>query len=52
MRWSAADAPETEWTGLARARRALDEIRAGEAFDPELINEIEIYLQGFDVPAG
>jgi len=52
MRWSAADVPETEWTGLASARRALDEIRAGEAFDPELINEIEIYLQGFDVPAG
>jgi len=52
MRWSAADTPETEWTGLARARRALDEIRAGEAFDPELINEIEIYLQEFDVPAG
>ena len=52
MRWSAADTPETEWTGLASARRALDEIRAGEAFDPELINEIEIYLQEFDVPAG
>lgn len=51
-RWSAPDVPETEWTGVDRSRRALSEIRAGGAVRVELVDEIEAYLQGFDIPTG
>lgn len=49
-RWSAPDVPETEWTGVDRSRRALSEMRAGRAISVELVDEIEAYLQGFDIP--
>jgi exodeoxyribonuclease-1 len=51
-RWSAADVPQTEWTGVARSRRALFQMRAGGAVHLELVDEIEAYLQGFDIPTG
>lgn len=49
-RWSAPDVPETEWTSVDRSRRALSEMRAGGAVSVELVDEIEAYLQGFDIP--
>jgi exodeoxyribonuclease-1 len=51
-RWSAPDVPETEWTSVDRSRRALSEMRAGGAVRVELVDEIEAYLQGFDIPTG
>jgi exodeoxyribonuclease-1 len=51
-RWSAPDVPETEWTSVDRSRRALSEMRAGGAISVELVDEIEAYLQGFDIPTG
>jgi len=51
-RWSAPDVPETEWTTVDKSRRALSEIRAGGAVHGELVDEIEAYLQGFDIPTG
>jgi len=51
-RWSAPDAPDTEWTTLAKARQALDQIRAKAAADTELLSEIEAYLEQFSVAAG
>jgi exodeoxyribonuclease I len=51
-RWSAPDVPETEWTSVDRARRALSEMRAGGSVSVELVDEIEAYLQGFDIPTG
>ncbi|WP_323037739.1 exonuclease domain-containing protein [Pararhodobacter sp.] len=50
-RWSAPDAPETEWMTIGNAWRALDEIRGNEGLDQALICEIEVYLQGFDIKA-
>jgi exodeoxyribonuclease-1 len=50
-RWSAPDAPETEWMTAGKAQRALDEIRADEGLDAALIGEIDSYLQGFDTIA-
>lgn len=43
-RWSAADAPEIEWTGKHRARAALAEMRGNGGVDPGLVDEIEAYL--------
>jgi len=50
-RWSAPDAPETEWMTANKARRALDEIRLNDGLNEALIGEIEAYLQGFDIKA-
>ena len=50
-RWSAPDAPETEWMTTDKARRALDEIRGKEGLDASLVAEIAAYLQGFDIIA-
>jgi exodeoxyribonuclease I len=50
-RWSAPDAPETEWMTIASARRAVDELRGNDGVDQALIGEIEVYLQGFDIKA-
>lgn len=46
-RWSAPNEPDIEWTGLAKAREALDELRAKAGVDPELVGEIEAYLLQF-----
>ncbi|WP_210879909.1 exonuclease domain-containing protein [Roseovarius autotrophicus] len=43
-RWSAADAPEIEWTGKHRARAALAEMRGNGEVDQGLVDEIEAYL--------
>lgn len=51
-RWSAPDVPDTEWTSVDRARRALSEMRSGGTVSVELVDEIEAYLQGFDIPTG
>ena len=48
-RWSAPDAPETEWMTADKARRALEEIRGSDGLDQTLISEIEVYLQRLDV---
>jgi exodeoxyribonuclease-1 len=50
-RWSAPDAPETEWMTADKAQRALDEIRGKEGLDASLVAEIAAYLQGFDIIA-
>jgi exodeoxyribonuclease-1 len=50
-RWSAPDAPETEWMTAGKARRALDEICGNDGLDQALIGEIEVYLQRFDIKA-
>jgi exodeoxyribonuclease-1 len=50
-RWSAPDAPETEWMTADKAQRALDEIRGKDGLDASLVAEIEAYLQGFDITA-
>jgi len=50
-RWSAPDAPETEWMTADKARRALDEILGNDGLDQALIGEIEVYLQRFDIKA-
>lgn len=47
-RWSAPNAPDIEWTGLAKARDALGELRAKAGIDQELIGEIDAYLQRFE----
>jgi exodeoxyribonuclease-1 len=47
-RWSAPDAPDAEWTTLAKARQALDQIRAKAEVDPDLLSEIETYLREFE----
>lgn len=52
QRWSAPDAPETEWTSVERSKTELSNIRAGAAINAELLDEIEAYLKGFDVPNG
>jgi exodeoxyribonuclease-1 len=49
-RWSAADAPEIEWLTAERSRRAITEMRSGGGVDPRLIDEIEVYMQGFGIP--
>lgn len=49
-RWSAPDAPDTEWTTMHRARTALDEMRVDDGFDQALATEIATYLQRFDPP--
>jgi exodeoxyribonuclease-1 len=50
-RWSAPDAPETEWMTADKARRAIDELRGNDGLDQALIGEIEVYLQSFDIKA-
>ena len=50
-RWSAPDAPETEWMTADKAWRALDEIRGNDGLDASLVAEIAAYLQGFDIIA-
>lgn len=49
-RWSAPNASEIEWTSLAKARGALVELREKAGGVPELLGEIEVYLQGFERP--
>jgi exodeoxyribonuclease-1 len=49
-RWSAPDAPDTEWTTMHRARTALDEMRVDDGLDQALATEIATYLQRFDPP--
>ena len=51
-RWSAADAPETEWTSGNRARAALDEMRGNGEIDQALVSEIEVFLQTFNTARG
>jgi exodeoxyribonuclease-1 len=46
-RWSAPDEPGIEWTGLTRARAALADLRGRASVDPELLGDIDAYLQGF-----
>ena len=48
-RWSAPDVPENQWTSKNRARAALEEMRGDGRIDSGLIDEIEAYMQGFDV---
>lgn len=50
-RWSAPDAPETEWMTAGKAQSALDEIRGKDGLDASLVAEIAAYLQGFDIIA-
>lgn len=50
-RWSAPDAPETEWMTADKAQRALDEIRGKKGLDASLVAEIAAYLKGFDILA-
>ena len=50
-RWSAPDAPETEWMTAGKAQRALDEIRGKDGLDQAMVAEIAAYLQGFDIIA-
>jgi len=47
-RWSAPDAPATEWMTKSKAQRALDEMRADEGMDQTLTIEIAAYLERFD----
>jgi len=49
-RWSAPDAPETEWMTRAAAQRALEELRADGVVDEGLIAEIAGYLMRFETP--
>jgi exodeoxyribonuclease I len=48
-RWSAPDAPETEWMTAGKAQRGLDEIRGKDGLDQALVAEIAAYLQGFEL---
>lgn len=48
-RWSAADAPEIEWTGKHRANAAVVQMRANGGVDLGLVDEIESFLQDFVV---
>ncbi|ODT57897.1 MULTISPECIES: exonuclease domain-containing protein [Paracoccus] len=47
-RWSAPNAPDIEWTGLAKAQDALGELRAKAGVDQGLVGEIEAYLKRFE----
>jgi len=47
-RWSAPDAPETEWMTVEKFRRTLGEIRTDGGLDQAMIGEIEAYLQAFE----
>lgn len=47
--WSAADAPEIEWTGKHRALAALVQMRANGGVDLTLMDEIEAYLLRFQL---
>jgi len=46
-RWSAPDAPGTEWTTLAAAQRMLEEVRAASHVDQTLVSEVGDYLSRF-----
>ncbi len=46
-RWSAPDAPGTEWTTLAAAQRMLEEVRAASHVDQTLASEVGDYLSRF-----
>jgi exodeoxyribonuclease-1 len=46
-RWSAPDAPGTEWTTLAAAQRMLEELRAASHVDQTLASEVGDYLSRF-----
>lgn len=50
-RWSAPDAPETEWMTVGKTQRALEEIRGKEELDASLVAEIAAYLQSFGIMA-
>jgi exodeoxyribonuclease-1 len=50
-RWSAPDAPETEWMTIASARSAIDELLGKDGLDASLVAEIAAYLQGIDITA-
>uniref|UniRef100_UPI004047400F exonuclease domain-containing protein n=1 Tax=Yoonia sp. TaxID=2212373 RepID=UPI004047400F len=46
-RWSAPNEPDIEWTGLAKARDALGELRTKAGVDPDLMDGIDAYLLQF-----
>ena len=48
-RWFAPNAPDIEWTGLAKAQAALGELRAKAGVDQGLVGEIEAYLKRFEL---
>ena len=47
-RWSSPVSENVEWTGLAKAHQALADMRVKEAANPEVIDEIAVYLQRFE----
>jgi exodeoxyribonuclease I len=47
-RWLADDAPAMEWMTVDKAKQALEEIRAHADLEDVLINEIDIFLHGFE----
>lgn len=47
-RWSAVDAPETEWMTLGKSLCAIAEMRASDRVDASLVSEIEVYLHEFE----
>lgn len=44
-RWNAPDAPETEWTTIASATRAIAELRAQPGADHEALNGIAVFIR-------
>ena len=43
-KWSAPEAPETEWMTLARAEAAIDQIRSASVADPEALADIRAFI--------
>lgn len=50
-RWFIPVTSDAEWMTTAKAREALDDLRADQGFDAELLGEVETYLQCFDIPS-
>jgi exodeoxyribonuclease I len=48
-RWSAADAPETEWMTFEKCTRAIAEIESAAVVDAEMLSEIRAYVYQFAV---
>jgi len=46
-RWTAEEAPETEWMTIARSQRVLAELQGSRACDAALVREIDAYLRQF-----
>lgn len=44
-RWDAPDAPETEWTTIASAMRAIAELRAKPGADQDALNGIAVFIR-------